>query len=316
MNSICIVGAGLMGETHLDIYRRLGCADRCYVVDIDPARARSLAEKYGAIHSPSIDALDQDAQIDIFDICVPTRYHMEYIRKAVDRNAHILVEKPAVFDLEEARLLAELLTGYSRAFMCAMVDCYFQPFLLAAQHCAGQELMDFSFVRFGRLPSASSWYFDELQSGGVFMDLGVHDIAFHLKLVKPDMDYKMRAVQGVVGSGGKVVEANICYGSQSFGSFTVGWILSATHSAGFYNSFRLITSQKTIVYDSSSNVLTVNGEAIGVVENRYPDAYQREIELFLNRTRNFDQRDNVIEVQAVQRTMQIMRLIDVALSGQ
>jgi len=90
------------------------------------------------------------------------------------------------------------------------------------------------------------------------------------------------------------------------GIFNCGWILPIINKVGFYNTFELITDRGIFVYDSMTNSICKNGEITKINEDRYPQAYRREIETFLSRVDHFKPEDNENELNLIQRTMEII----------
>jgi len=81
---ILIIGCGSAGERHTRNLLSLG--QEISVYDTNPERVRKFVKEYGVS--------DNWKNPDAFIICTPPDSHLEYIRKAIDSNAHIFVEKP------------------------------------------------------------------------------------------------------------------------------------------------------------------------------------------------------------------------------
>lgn len=297
--NICIVGVGLMGKTHLDIYKKIGVEGNIILVDTDQKRLEEIAGKYAVSFSPSFEEATRQKSIDICDICVPTKYHLQFIKKAINANVNILVEKPAVLNYEETNELTDLLLNYHKVFMCAFVERYFEPYMLAKQFSQKGSLIFFLFERFGGKPKEGSWYADRQLSGGVLLDLGVHDIDFFCNICTPKKEEEVHAFNN---NGGI---STILNGSVS-GIFNCGWTLPITNKVDFYNAFKLITDRGIFTYDSMMKSICENGEVIKINEDRYPQAYRREIETFLSRVDNFKPEDNERELNLIRRTMEIV----------
>lgn len=92
-----------MGRWHAHAVARSGHIVRV-VVDPDAARASSLARAHpGAISAATLDGA---APTDVVHICTPLDTHGLLARQALDRGAHVVVEKPlAATSLEVATLL-------------------------------------------------------------------------------------------------------------------------------------------------------------------------------------------------------------------
>lgn len=98
----CVFGAGRMGARHIANVAAHERAALGYVCDPDLARARTLAERYGAraISDPR-EALD-DPSVDAVIIASATDTHVDLIIAAAKAGKAILCEKP--IDLDIARV--------------------------------------------------------------------------------------------------------------------------------------------------------------------------------------------------------------------
>jgi len=128
--NICIIGAGKMGETHLEMYRTLRIGRKVYIIDTNKKRGIELAKKYGGVFKNNLDQLSSKLKIDICDICTPTYLHLYYIKKAVKLSTHIIVEKPPVLNYKESLTLSKIIKNYPRVFMTAYSERFFMPFVL------------------------------------------------------------------------------------------------------------------------------------------------------------------------------------------
>ncbi len=77
--------------------------DSVRVFDINKAAAQKVAEQNGAIASDSPENLL--SRVDAVSICVPTPFHLEIAKKAIEHDVHMLIEKPICQTVQEAREL-------------------------------------------------------------------------------------------------------------------------------------------------------------------------------------------------------------------
>jgi predicted dehydrogenase len=99
-----LVGAGMIGHTHAAALSRLtGIAELVAVVDIDPAKARALAERYGVpLATTDLDAVLRRDDVDAVSICTPSGLHADGAVAALDAGKHVVVEKPIDITLAAA----------------------------------------------------------------------------------------------------------------------------------------------------------------------------------------------------------------------
>ena len=100
-----IVGAGLMGRWHAHAIRQCGGAV-VGIVDTDTARAKTLATACGgvAVFGELQRALDAVSPA-VVHVCIPLHTHVAMIRAALDRDCHVIAEKPLTRTAAEAEVL-------------------------------------------------------------------------------------------------------------------------------------------------------------------------------------------------------------------
>ena len=121
-----VVGVGSLGQHHARVYAALPGCRLAGVYDVDPTRAKSVADRHGA---PVLEKLrDVIAAADAVSVAVPTVDHHRVARALLEAGRDVLVEKPITTTLDEAddliRLAAErkaiLQVGHIERFNPAM----------------------------------------------------------------------------------------------------------------------------------------------------------------------------------------------------
>lgn len=95
-----LVGCGVIGPLHAQAIASLPDAQLCAVADIAFAKARALAERYGARAYADMDEMLASEQLDIVTICTPSGLHGECACRAMRAGRHVLVEKPMEISLK------------------------------------------------------------------------------------------------------------------------------------------------------------------------------------------------------------------------
>lgn len=104
---IGLVGCGRVAEHgYLPAFRRVQGATLVGVSDMNPSRCRALAPTIPFYED--IQSLIRAGGIDALVISVPTRFHLDYARRAAEAGVPSLVEKPPGVDLQEAKALGAL----------------------------------------------------------------------------------------------------------------------------------------------------------------------------------------------------------------
>jgi predicted dehydrogenase len=99
-----VIGVGSMGVHHARAYAELRGSRLVGVHDADAERAREVADRHGTEARAVDDLLGRAAAVSI---AVPTAYHYEMARRAIDRGVAPLVEKPFVGSLERGQELID-----------------------------------------------------------------------------------------------------------------------------------------------------------------------------------------------------------------
>ena len=92
--SFAIVGCGRIANRHAEHIQRAGRL--VSVCDIEAARARDLAERYGARPYTALEEMlaRKARDIDVVSICTPNGLHAEHAISALRAGCHVLCEKP------------------------------------------------------------------------------------------------------------------------------------------------------------------------------------------------------------------------------
>jgi len=172
--TVGLVGAGGMGREHLRQLITLGA--RVLVWSRSKAGAGALVAEFGGAAVDSFDELLDAA--GVIDITTPTPTHLELGRAALDAGRHLICEKPLARTVDDARALADAARDAGRLLLPAHVVRWFPAYARAKDEVdAGAlgSLQRLRFFRGGAYP-ASPWFGDAAQSGGVVMDLMIHDL--------------------------------------------------------------------------------------------------------------------------------------------
>ena len=170
-----IVGFGNMALTHIERYQQLN--QRVVIVETDPDKAQKARHDGYEVFSTLAD-IPSTRRATFVDICTPTDTHFELIKQAMASNKPILVEKPAVRTTEEAQQLQKLVVSYPQPIMVGEVEMFnndLKPLLDyqgRPKHINITRNVDLEFF----LQGAKPWFLDPEKSGGIVLDLMIHDL--------------------------------------------------------------------------------------------------------------------------------------------
>jgi len=166
-----VVGAGHMGAYHALAYAELPDADLVGVVDLDPDRARTVAQHYDT--RAFADHRELIGRADVVSVAVPTEEHFRVARDLLQAGVSVLVEKPMTPTLEEAR---ELFAVARRAQAVLQVG-HVERFNGAVQEL--RKIVDRPILIESRRLGP---FTTRVQKDTVVMDLMIHDIDIVLTL--------------------------------------------------------------------------------------------------------------------------------------
>ena len=177
---VAVVGAGTMGRIHAQSVLASPRAKLAGIVESDPGRRR-MAEEFQAPGFAALGDLDRD-QFDAVVIAVPTDSHSALTVAAAAMGKHVLVEKPMARSLEEARAMADAHRRAGTRLLVGQVVRYFPEYVQAREAVRRGDVGRPAVIRTfrgGPYPQGSGdWYGDTARSGGLFLDLLIHDLDF------------------------------------------------------------------------------------------------------------------------------------------
>ena len=126
---IALLGTGF-GQVHAAVYAQRPDVDQVVVFGRAPQKLAKISGQFGFATTTDLDDLIADAQVDLVDICLPTRLHADVAVRAMQAGKDVLIELPLASTLDDARrvVAAQQATGRQ-----AFVDM-FSRFSPASQH--------------------------------------------------------------------------------------------------------------------------------------------------------------------------------------
>jgi len=169
-----IVGAGSITNAHIPALMELGIGT---VAAFSRSGVTPLVDRYGVQACDSFDELL--TVCDIVVICTPTPTHLEYIEAALRAGRDVICEKPIVRTASDGARIAELADAAGRHVYPAHVVRWFPEYAaMKASVDAGRvgTPTRLELTRVGEFPAGAAWFADDTQSGGVVLDLMIHDL--------------------------------------------------------------------------------------------------------------------------------------------
>jgi myo-inositol 2-dehydrogenase/D-chiro-inositol 1-dehydrogenase len=138
--------------------------------------AEELAAQHGLTVVDSLDELLNT--VDVVDICTPTATHASVALAAIKAGKHVLCEKPLGLTLADAQAVAAAARAAGVQVYPAHVVRYFPEYAALQAAVAQGTIGKPAVLRFSRggAGPTSDWFFDDAESGGLILDLMIHDL--------------------------------------------------------------------------------------------------------------------------------------------
>ncbi|RAH50686.1 putative NAD binding Rossmann fold oxidoreductase [Aspergillus brunneoviolaceus CBS 621.78] len=200
-----MAGLGRVGKIHVNNFlHQTPRADLVAAFSPDPAEitwGRQHLEPYGVTLYDDYDKMLEHPGLQAVVIGTATSVHAEETMKAIDRDLHVLCEKPLSTSVEVCKAVVQkaktkphlrVMCGFSRRFDTSYREVHSKitqgligrPSILRSQTCDKYDPSGF-YVAY------AAW------SGGVFVDMSVHDIDLTLWFLGEDSIPKSISAHGV-----------------------------------------------------------------------------------------------------------------------
>ncbi len=187
---IGLIGCGGFGLFCLDAFREMPEVRIAAVADVRKDLADLAAEKYSAAaYADAIELMD-DANVDIVHVATPPNSHHRLVLQALERNKHVLCEKPLAMSVAEGE---EMLAAAERAKRICPVNFVmrYNGVIEAADRVLKSGVL--GRVLAGRLTNcatdynlpAEHWFWQPEASGGIFIEHGVHFFDLYRRWIGP-----------------------------------------------------------------------------------------------------------------------------------
>ena len=199
MIGVAILGGGFMGQTHAGAWAAQ--SDRAQVVSVASrtlAKAQVVADSCGARAITDLTAAITDPAVQIVDICLPTPLHREYAEQAFAAGKDVLLEKPIALTVEDAEAIIAAAERSGRMLLVGLVLRFWPEYVALHEAVEAGEIgqpRHASALRLSPPAGWNDWMIDPDQSGGVAVDLMVHDFDQLNALLGTPLTVHARAVR-------------------------------------------------------------------------------------------------------------------------
>jgi predicted dehydrogenase len=287
MIRVGVIGLGFMGAVHL---RNWQAQEGVEVVAVCDANPISGAATQGNINAGS-GALDLDGvsiytdvaemlsteNLDAVSITLPTHLHKVISIQCLEAEVHVLCEKPMALNRADCDAMIAASKQAGKHLMVAHCIRFWPAYAWAKLAVESGEYgkvlaADFSRLTYAPAWDEASWLSDASKSGGIALDLHIHDLDFIQYLFGAPKDIRS------ICSGTRHVQTWVDYGDERVVSATASWLMP--ESFGFEMSYKIVFEKAAAVLDGTGlKIYPAEGEFFSP-ELDEGDGYSREIEYF------------------------------------
>jgi predicted dehydrogenase len=194
--NIGIIGAGMIGDNHINSIRQDGRADVTWIATRSAETMKTKLRRHD-ISQGTTDYREilADKTVDAVIIASPPFTHLDMVKASLKAGKHILLEKPMTVNRHELQQLEKLVNRYPDQIVleCSCRHARLQPKFVKVKemidsdaigdvyHIHHNHLMRSTFIEYN---PHGTWALEKTKSGGgPIMDWGVYDLSFHLGLL-------------------------------------------------------------------------------------------------------------------------------------
>lgn len=193
-----VIGVGAMGKNHARIYAHHPNSELVAISDIDKENGKKIAKSFDVNFYKDYKQMLDREKIDALSVCVPTNHHREVSIDVMNKNVHVLLEKPIAENVEDSQQIiksakkanVKLLIGHIERFNPAVNELK----RLVTKNKLG-NICSIIARRVGFFPP-------QINNTNIVIDVSVHDIDIIRYLMGGDPDE-------VYSAGGKSLKKNM-----------------------------------------------------------------------------------------------------------
>ena len=175
-----LIGTGGIAQTYAQAFQQSDCCQLVAVADINENSAKAFAEPFGAKSFADYKILADNSEFDAVIISTPPNTHSEIAIYFMNRQKHVLCEKPLCLSAREAIEMIETAEKTGIVFTMATKFRYCEDVVKAKAIIASGvlgEIVQFENAFTAKVDMSRRWNSDkEIAGGGVLIDNGTHSV--------------------------------------------------------------------------------------------------------------------------------------------
>ena len=303
MIRVAVVGFGFMGRMHLRCWKALEEVQVAAICDANPDTVGDTKKARGNIEGSAeqvdltsaliyqdFDKLLSEQKLDAVSLTLPTHLHAGFSIKALKAGVNVLCEKPMALNVADCNRMIEAAKASGKVLQIGHCIRFWPEYAKAKEIVARSEygkVVVATFRRLGAAPNWASdnWLMDERRSGGMALDMHVHDTDF--------VQYLFGLPRAVRSFGARDaskrlvhVASRYIFDDEKIVLAEGSWAMMPTF--GFDMSFNIALEKATLIYGCTNEpkfrICPVEGEAF-TPEMEVGDGYLLEIAHFAKQIR-------------------------------
>jgi predicted dehydrogenase len=179
---IGLMGGGMMGSTHAEIFSSLQYVKQTNLSEIDKDKSLKIKEKTGCKLLNDIEHFLKEGDFEAVDICLPTFFCEQIILNSLAAGKHILYEKPLTLSFESAKRIRDAIKKIRvQVTLIAQLIRFWPQYRKIREMFSRGELEEIEIVYAYRLSEQTKWgnrFRISEKGGGALYDLHIHDLDF------------------------------------------------------------------------------------------------------------------------------------------
>jgi predicted dehydrogenase len=283
MTTVGIVGTGFMARTHLQQYTELG-------VDVAAVSSRSdptpFIDHHGLDSTPytSVERLCESTPVDFLDICTPTDTHRDLVEVAAAHGIDVFLEKPIAGTLRDAEAIGQFVDRTGISLMVGHVLRFDPGYERIRSTVDAGGIGAPGVARARRLSpfpdwGSRNWFADTDRSGGVFLDLAIHDLDFLRSLWGPvDRVFARRTRRDELEHG----SVTLRFANGAVGYVEASW--AQPESRELVSEIELAGDDGVVEFstDGQQPIREFSSDSVRVESPLSEDGYKRELAHFVD----------------------------------
>ncbi len=242
-----VVGVGSMGQHHARVWSKMPRVDFVGVHDPDKERAAEICGRFGGRAFAKLeDMLDY---VEAVTIAAPTTLHAELAAKCLEKDCHVLVEKPLAHSVRSAEELVEEAKARGKTLMVGHIERYNPAVqaLLERLACVAEPVLAIDARRLSPFDGSRCLDVDVLH------DLLVHDLDLALEIGNSDVVHISAVGRSVFSDKLDISHVRILFANETWATFT-----TAKCSPKKMRSLTVCTPSRLLEADMLSRSLVIH----------------------------------------------------------